>query len=338
MLKKVLFVTYGGGHARMCIPVIKQLEAESDIKCEIIALTQGGPIMQSEGYNYLGFKDFLRDEDNDARAIGEKLAKQFHNPESGISYKETVAYLGLSYWDMVQRVGEEEAEKQWQKLGRQAFNPLLVFERVMEELKPNMVVVTNSPRGERAAVEVANKHSITTLCMVDQFGINPLHTISAQHIAVLCEHTIENLQAQGVERPREVFHITGNPAFDNIYDFRGDIDLAFRKQHFPSIPVEKKTVLWAEMHAYFNDNKELYIRTDNEIINVLDGLAEAAKKSDMHLLIRPHPSQPRGLYHNWIKNRNQSFIHYAGEIPLHPYLKPLILSQVTAQQSWWKPC
>ena len=56
MVKKVLFVTYGGGHARMCIPVIKQLEADSDIKCEIMALTQGGPIMQSEGYDYLSFK------------------------------------------------------------------------------------------------------------------------------------------------------------------------------------------------------------------------------------------------------------------------------------------
>ena len=154
------------------------------------------------------------------------------------------------------------------------------------------------------------------------FGIYHLHTISAQHIAVLCEHTIKNLQADGVERPRDVFYITGNPAFDNIYDYRGDIDLAFRKKYFPSIPVRKKTILWAEMHAYFNfDLKEMYIRTDDDIINVLDGLAEAAKKVDAHLLIRPHPSQPKGLYHKWIKNRNQSFIHYAGETPLHPLLK-----------------
>jgi hypothetical protein len=98
--KKVLFVTYGGGHARMVTPVVRALSQYPHIRSESLALTTGGPIFKSEGLPYKGYKDFITPQDKEALAFGQKLAAIHHQPDSGMEMEESVAYLGLSYWDL----------------------------------------------------------------------------------------------------------------------------------------------------------------------------------------------------------------------------------------------
>jgi len=322
MAKTVLFVTYGGGHARMVTPVIHALAAHKDICVESLALTTGGPIFASEGIPYKGYKDFLGPTDTQALAWGKKLAASTHRPESGIAEDEAIAYLGLSYQDLVLRHGENEAAALWESKGRHAFLQLTVMERVMKKLKPDIVVTTNSPKSEQAAIEAANALGIPTLSMVDLFGIRHFHPLESKYIAVLCEHTITNMQAEGVHKSREDFIVTGNPAFDHAFDYRGPIDYGFRRQHFPTMPEKSPTLLWIDMPAYWNlAKRELHVRSDAEIIADLNSLSHAAHINGGCLLIRPHPSQPRAIYDTWMQKHAFPHVFYAGAVPLYPLLK-----------------
>lgn len=321
MPKKVLFVTYGGGHARMIVPVVQALQGHKDIVAESIALTVGGPIFKSEGLPYKGYKDFITPADKEALAWGKKLSAGNHNPESGITEEESIAYLGLSYWDLVTRWGEKEAARLWAEKGRHAFLQLTVFERIIAQVKPDMVVTTNSPKSEQAAVAVAKGYGIPTISMVDLFGIHHFHPLESDYITILCERVIGNLEREGVHKPRESYCITGNPAFDRAFDFRGPVDYAWRSKHFPTLGKNNKTLLWIDMPAYWNvHTRSLHVRDDAEVLRDLDMFADAAKANGVTLLIRPHPSQQRGLYDKWMKERNLPHVLFAGGVPLYPLL------------------
>lgn len=320
MAKTVLFVTYGGGHARMVVPVIRALSP--DIRCVSLALTMAGPIFAHEKLPYLGYKDFIRPGDEQALAWGKELAQQFHAADSGIELAESEAYLGLCYADLVARHGEAAAARMLKEQGRHAFLPLSVLERVLDEVKPDMVVTTNSPRSERAAVAVAKARGITTLSMVDLFGIMHFYPLESDYIAVLTGQVMDNLALEGVHKPRSAYLVTGNPAFDIAFDYRGPVDTAWRKAHFSAIPVTAKTLLWIDMPAYWElEPQHFHVRTDEEILRDLEDMAAACLQNNACLLVRPHPSQPRELYHEWIKRTNYPHVFFAGGVPLYPLLR-----------------
>jgi hypothetical protein len=133
---------------------------------------------------------------------------------------ESAAYLGLSYAELELKVGVEQARRQYQQLGRQAFLPVTTMRRILERTRPDLVVVTNSPRAERAAVMAARDLGIPAVCMVDLFAIDEVRWIGAADYAhcvcVLNEQVREFLVAAGRE-PAQVV-VTGNPAFDTLQD------------------------------------------------------------------------------------------------------------------------
>lgn len=324
MRKKILFVAYGGGHARMLTPVMHALKDHPDLETEAVALTAGGPIFRQEKLPFKGYRDYIGPQDAEALAWGRKLAARWHSPETGIEEAESIAYLGLSYWDLVLRHGEAEAADLWAAKGRHAFLQLSVFERILDAVRPDLVVTTNSPRSERAAVEVANRRGIPTLALVDLFGLSHLHRMEADYIGVLSERTITYMQAEGVTRPREAFHITGNPAFDRVFEHAGPVDYAWRRAYFPGLPDQARALLWADIPAYRNLNgPDLYLRSDEELVRDLDTLAAAAQDHGACLLVRPHPSQPRALYDAWLKQHAHPHVFYAGGVPLYPLLNAI---------------
>jgi hypothetical protein len=81
-----------------------------------------------------------------------------------------------------------------------------------------VVVATNSPRSEQAAIEAAHALGIPSLSMVDLFALlaDPYRerAVHADRITVLSQATRDNLVQAGVEPQRIV--VTGNPAFDNL--------------------------------------------------------------------------------------------------------------------------
>ena len=58
-MKTVLFVTYGGGHVNMILPVYQFLSKDPEYNLIIFALTTAGAKLREHGIPYLSYKDFI---------------------------------------------------------------------------------------------------------------------------------------------------------------------------------------------------------------------------------------------------------------------------------------
>lgn len=242
---KVLFVTYGGGHVEMCLPVMRALrERVPGCEVKVLALTTAAGVARRAGEVPLGFLDFCQGEDGErALRYGERLVEGQQHPD--VSREESLAYLGLNFLEWVDALGDEAAWQRWREVGRQGFRPLKLFQRILSQVRPDVVVATNSPRSEQAAIEAAHALGIPTLSMVDLFALpgDPYlsRKVHADRITVLSDATRDNLAAAGV--PRERIVVTGNPAFDELSgDDAGDAAMRLRAERGWG---ERPVVLWA---------------------------------------------------------------------------------------------
>lgn len=218
--RRVLFVTYGAGHIAMVLPVIRVLrEREPGIHIDLLALTTAMHEARRQGFEPLGYRDFAHWYDADAlqRHAAQHLAGTQHPL---IDEVETIAYLGINFEDLHQRLGPEAAAREYAQKGRWAFMPINFMRRLLRHLKPDVVVATNSPRSEEAALTAAAELGIPGVCMVDLFSPvgDPFleRTQYADALTTISELGKRNLIAGGVPAGR--IHITGSPAFDSLAD------------------------------------------------------------------------------------------------------------------------
>lgn len=215
---KVLFVSYGGGHVEMCLPVMRALRTlVPGCEARILALTTAAGVARRAGEQPLGLRDFCSGPDAErALRYGEQLLGDQQHPE--VVREESLAYLGLNFLEWIDTLGEAAAWQRWREVGRQGFRPVRLLRRILSDLRPDVVVATNSPRSEQAALEAAHALGIPSLSMVDLFALpgDPYRarSLHADRIAVLSEGTRRNLLEAGVPDDRIV--VTGNPAFDDL--------------------------------------------------------------------------------------------------------------------------
>ena len=213
-----LFVSYGGGHVKALLPVAQRARDQGIARPLYLALTTAASAVRAAGLPLLQFSDVIADDDERARACGEKLAGQLE--VQATDHRESVAYLGLSYADLEDRVGAVSAAQQYERYGRQALLPIGVLERIIREHEPALVVATNSPRAEQAAIVAARKLGVPSVCLVDLLGIWERERLAAPDYAdavcVLNDAVRESLLGAG--RPARDVIVTGNPAFDSARD------------------------------------------------------------------------------------------------------------------------
>lgn len=216
-MKKVLFVCYGSGHVRMVLPVARALR-ESGIDVAVLGLTTAAQAVREAGLPLLQFADFLDGGDEAAAAHGRRLLSTLPTPP--LDERESVAYLGLSYADLEAEHGAAEAAARHAQLGRQAFLPVRTLRRILEAVRPDLVVATNSPRAERAAIAAARGMGIPSLCIVDLFAIDEVRWIGrpdyADRVCVLDE-SVRRFLIDAGRAPDQVV-VTGNPAFDALLE------------------------------------------------------------------------------------------------------------------------
>lgn len=213
-----LFVSYGGGHVRALLPVARRVAALGIARPLYLALTTAAASVRAAGIEAIGFADLLDKEDTYALRIGEQLARALQ--VNAIDMNESVAYLGLSYAALEAQLGPADAAQQYARYGRQAFLPHTVLKRALQRFTPELVVTTNSPRAERAAIEVARTEGVPAVCLVDLLGIWERDLlVQPDYADALCVLS-EGVRRQLVEAGRSAgdIHVTGNPAFDGIAD------------------------------------------------------------------------------------------------------------------------
>ncbi len=216
---KVLFVCYGSGHVRMVVPVARALQEAGLARVQVLGLTTAAPVVRNAGLELLQIKDFLLEQDAPALAVGRELVAAMGEVADA---DESIAYMGLCYADLVSRVGPDQARMRYARDGRQAFLPEALLLRILRAVSPDLLVATNSPRAERAAVMAAGTLGIPSVCLVDLFAVDEVVWIGmpgyATRVCVLNEQVRRFLVESG-RRPDEV-SVTGNPAFDALLDPR----------------------------------------------------------------------------------------------------------------------
>lgn len=217
-MKRVMLVGYGAGHIGMLIPVIKHLQQMASVEIIVLGLTTAREKLAAAGIPYLGYADLAKGFDNfpEVTALGERLAADL--PAGPVPREESVAYLGTNYAELVCTFGAHEAALRYKSEGRQAFLPVNFMKRVLEKYQPDLVVATNSPRTERAAILAAGELRIPALCLIDLFARQEVVWIGtpgyADRICVLSAGVRDWLVAHG--RSAAEIAVTGNPAFDPL--------------------------------------------------------------------------------------------------------------------------
>ena len=216
--KTAFMVAYGGGHCAMLIPVARAL-MDRGWRVDFLALTTGrGPVEQA-AIPALGFSDLYRFAPANSRTLGEELTADMQLG-GVVSAEETIAYHGINLAELIQRDGEERARADFAKRGRHAFLPRDFMRRVLTDYAPDIVIATNSPRAERAAIEAAGDLAIPSVCALDMFGLQEIEWIGregfADRITVL-NGAVRNMVISHGRKPAEVV-VTGNPQFDALSD------------------------------------------------------------------------------------------------------------------------
>jgi hypothetical protein len=242
-MKKVLFVTYGSGHVQMVVPVAQALLASGLAQPIVLALTTATEVVRQAGLPLLQFKDFIRPQDQDALQYGQALVGKLNSVP--VELEESIAYLGLSFAELVAEHGLDVANEMYAHNGRQAFLPLATLRRVLKQVQPDLVFATNSPRAERAAVLAARALGIPAICLVDLFAIDEVKWIGApdyaDRICVLNASVKTFLVQSG--RQSEQIAVTGNPAFDAL--FSSDVAQQGAQLRVKHGWGNKRVVLWA---------------------------------------------------------------------------------------------
>ncbi|MFT7493376.1 MAG: hypothetical protein ACI9RO_000822 [Alteromonas macleodii] len=212
----VLFVTYGGGHVQMVLPVAQALQAQGVRVC-VFAMTTAIAVVEAAGLHYFTYADLPQMQDTRVQAAGRRLADDMP-PGSPLPLAETHAYLGVNYRDMEATLGVVQAAAKWADGGRQHFHPRATMEVVINGLRPRLVVTTSSPRSEQAAIEAATALGVNAMAMVDMFALQEVKWLArpnfGKQLLVLDESVKDMMIRHG--RPAADIIVTGNPAFDGL--------------------------------------------------------------------------------------------------------------------------
>lgn len=286
-MSKILMAAYGGGHINMLLPVIMALESIGH-QVKVLALTTAGGVLKEKGIGYVGFKDLVKISDDPCFALnkGQQLVG-YNSANSLVPYDESVAYIGLSYKDLEDCYGVDEAIRLYEEKGRQAFYPVLLMEKFLKDEKPDLVVATNSPRAEKAIIDAARKTGIPSICIVDLFALQEVQWIGkrgyADKVCVLSEYVKDTLVSAG--RTKDEVIVTGNPVFDRLAGLRAEVKMHQRQRANP-------TILWAsqpepEIHPFTDryGDSELPRKIDASLLKMME------KHPEWSLIIRPHPSE-----------------------------------------------
>ena len=324
---KILLVTYGGGHVEMCLPVMRAIRRQvPDSDVRIMALTTAFSVARLAGETPMGYRDFSDLPGFDgALQYGAKLLSGLGH--LAVAQEESIAYLGINFLEWVKKEGEEVAWRRWAECGRHGFFPVNFFRAVIKKLEIDMVITTNAPRSEQAAIEAATGLGVPCLSMIDLFALpgDPFlcRQIYADRLTVLTDATRENLIMAGIDSGR--IFVTGNPAFDVLTAEGASIQgKAWRAAKGWN---GKNIVFWAgHLEPLTSECSELAGSGLGD--QVQQTLVDWVKsRPDVCLVVRYHPNEWRAFVRPPVHPR----IHW-NQPDIEPLLPPLLASdQVVVQ-------
>ena len=315
--KKILFVSYGGGHINIILPIYKKCK-ENGFNADLIALTGAKLVTESQNIKSFGFIDFVEEKDKEKfRKFGEKIINQNYAQNSGIDREESIYYLGVNWSENLERYGEEKTKRLYKKIKRHSFLPINFFEKIIQKNNYKLVITTNSPKSERAALIAANRLNIKSIRIEDLFFDDILqidlkekigkdfsssigkYTVSPTKIFVMCQFTKDLYKLKKktllLDTKESDIIVTGQPSFDrfsiNFSRFKN------KKQNSS----KKNYVLWC--HGNTIDL--------NEVLNLISFWLKTSTSNSLPFAIKLHPNCPEKeksyIDHTLSKSSNNYF-------------------------------
>lgn len=304
-MKKVLFVSYGGGHINIINELVKGMIDNKNIEFTVLALTtayNNSINLFSDKYvkKISDYKELFNDNIKDIEKYGNLILDENYNPTSGISKEDTLIYLGLSMFDLVQKYGENEALRLYKEKKRQAFLPIETMKKILKYENTTLLVTTTSPRFEEASVIAANDLGIETLQILDLFGeLYPLP--KANHIVCMNESISNSLKKQGLVDSK--YYFLGQPAIERTAKntlslSQSIISNRLNLEYDTSLLYATTTV-----PAVFDEDLTFTKVIDYKIINdkLFDIFADLYNEYKVNILIRLHPNEDSYHYTEWFK-------------------------------------
>lgn len=278
---KVFLTCYGGAHVAAILPLYRVLVARGH-ECHLLALTTAGDIALRAGIPHSRPIDFVDVSDPDIRRFGERLVQRHHTDGKGLTRDESTAYLGASFLELAEDLGEDAAWRRYEKLGLNAFSPVRVMRRILSALTPDVVVATTSPRMEKATLRAAFQLDIPSLCMIELFGLLEEPWLSRPdngHVLAVSRHdVVRRMIAAG--RERADIHVTGSPMFDPLADVSlREAGRAWRRARH--VGDDERLVFWAEQPEPGDPDLPRRVRAH---------LSEVCRRNGWRLVVRLHPS------------------------------------------------
>lgn len=300
-MKKVFMVSYGGGHANIMKLLYKELKKAKDLQIVYLALTGAPYQLRNEGINIVTISDVAKRLPYYGKIIslGEQYGSQFHNTNSEISLLDTICYYGIGLYDLIMEKGEANALLAFSSLNRKAFLPVNTMMNIIKEVKPDICVITTSPRMERATAIASSRLNIPIVRIND--------TPFCDKIDYKCSLCVMNDWAKqfAIEHSGlgdSDIYITGQPVFEN--------DTQLDEQEFEKIKYHVQAFKYNKIITFFTENG-FYQEKE------LCALGEIAQnQSDTLFIIKIHPNQNMGEFQaleksNIIIRKDQAKYYFA---------------------------
>lgn len=268
----------------------------------------GAVDLERAGIAHLTYLDLL--EEHDAEVVqqyGRTLLAGSHNPASGVSEAQSIAYLGLNYFDLVKQHGEDAAKARYEEHACAAFLPIHCMKTLFAKAQPDVLVTTSCPRTEQAARHVAKDQDIPVLVIADTPDPYNRLGLNAVQCDILCVPSILGQEKWGQKSwvQFDTAVVTRNPALDR---FAPDI---IKRAAFA---LERHVILFAQQTGKMADNAIKWAEfTQDDYAAHFDLWAQIATQFDAAGKVRLHPSIQRSVFEAW-QDRTQSAL----ELDLEP--------------------
>ncbi|KTF15203.1 CDP-glycerol glycerophosphotransferase family protein [Pseudoalteromonas sp. H105] len=230
MVLHAFFPTYGGGHVKSVIPVIKRLN-ECGHNVEILGLTNSVVELSKAKLNYTNLSNYAYLFSKQEQDIIIELGQLALIGSAGMLVDtESVWYHGIGLYELCKSVGEKDAFTAYRNQGRKAFLPKGFALKVLRSIKPDFVFVTCGQRLELAFAYAANELAIPVFRLIDLVGY-PAKVDYKATMLVGNEYT-KKILLEALQLRNEII-VTGNPNFEHsskVTTFSSDICVTYFSQ------------------------------------------------------------------------------------------------------------
>lgn len=264
-------------------PVYKELVKNPDISITYAAFTGAAVQMKGTGIEFVTVSELARmlPYRDKVRELGQKYGVPYHNESMGIAMEDTVSYYGIGMHDLIEEYGIAEAEERFKLMNRKAFLPVKTMKKLLEQMSPDVCVITSDVRMEKATWIAACELHIPVVKINNLPVCGPIDYACA--LCVMNEWA-KNYVVSIANVPEKNVYVTGQPSFD--------ADFSIEKSYIDEIKEQCGGNHFSKVVTFFSENgtdqsKELYI------------LFEIARKmKDVLFIVKLHPNQALETYEN----------------------------------------